>query len=221
MSKKIVLLGDSMVDTYDFMGSGFPELKRELIKLAPSLDLELKNHGVGTTNVVLGLQRVTQPYDYSARGRKLPAVVDEHSDLVILESFAYNHLGDTPQDLEKYLDCHTQIIKILQAKASAKILLYATIAPNKSRYASGVINLNWSEEKRDQEYELIMKYFGAFREFANKSSLPFLDIFSKSLTPEGTGDLTYESNVDYVHLSFEGRVFISQHLAPKITELLS
>ena len=203
------------------MGSGFPELRHELTKLSPSLDIELKNHGVGTTNVVLGLQRVTQPYDYAARGRKLPAVIDEHADLVVLESFAYNHLTDSVDDLKRYLDCHRQIIKILQTKTSTKILLYATIAPNRNRYASGVINLNWPEERRAQEYELIMKYFKTFLKFANKSSLPFLDVFSKSLTPEGTGNLAYESNVDYVHLSFEGRVFISQYLAPKIIELLS
>ena len=219
MATKVVLLGDSMVDTYDFMGSGFPELKRELVKLDPSSYIELKNHGVGTTDVALGLQRTSVSYDYLARGRKLPAVIDESPDLVILESFAYNHWTDSPDDINKYVACHRNIIRTIKEKTSAKILLLSTIAPNKKKFATGVLSLNWTEQKRVKEYELVIKYFCEFNQFASQSGLPFLNLFDQSLTSQ-TGKLAYISNVDYVHLSYSGRTFISRLLAPEILKLI-
>ncbi len=219
MGKTVVLLGDSMVDTFDFMGQGFPELKLELKKLRPNNTIQLKNHGVGTTDVALGLERVTKPYNYQARGRQLPAVLDENPDLVVVESFAYNnHWSNSSEDIQKYIDCHKKIMKTLQGKT--KILLMATVAPNKELFAQGVLSLGWDKEKQQSEYNLVIKYFQEFISLAKQSGLPFLNLFTQSLTKENTGNLKYISNVDYIHLSYDGRVFISQKLAPEITNLL-
>ncbi len=95
----------------------------------------------------------------------------------------------------------------------------ATVAPNRDRFADGVLNLEWDEEKRKKEYETVMKYFQAFLGFANDSGLPFLDLYTPSLKDQ-TGDLTFISNVDYIHLSFEGRVFIAKELSTKLAKLL-
>lgn len=218
MGKTVVLLGDSMVDTFDFMGQGFPELKLELEKLRPNNTIQLKNHGVGTTDIALGLERITKRYNYQERNRQLPAVLDENPNLVVVESFVYNHWSDSSEDLQKYIDYHKKIIKALQDRA--KILLMATVAPNKETFAQGVLSLGWDKKKQQNEYSLVMRYFEEFISFAKQSGLPFLDLFTRSLTEENTGDLKYISNVDYIHLSYEGRLFIAQKLAPEITNLL-
>lgn len=218
MSKTVILFGDSMTDTFDFMGQGFPELKSELNKLQPNTPIQLKNHGVGSTDVALGLQRVTQPYNYQARNRQLPAVLDENPDLVIVESFAYNHRSNSFEDIQKYIDCHKKIIETLQGKT--KTLLMATVAPNKETFAQGVLSLEWDEGKQQNEYNIVVRYFQKFISFANQSGLPFLDLFTRSLTKENTGNLKYISNEDYIHLSYEGRVFIAQELASEIINLI-
>lgn len=217
--EKVVLLGDSMIDTYDFMDEGFPELKRELGKISSNLSIELVNHGVGSTDVNLGLKRVTQPYDYEARGRKLPAVLDENAGLVVIESFAYNHGSNSSDDINAFLDSHRKIVDLLRPES--KIVLLATVAPNRDNFATGIISLGWDENKRQQEYELVMRYFQEFIEFAKNSGLPFVNIFEMTLTENKTGDPKYISNVDYLHLSFEGRELISRELAPVISRLLT
>jgi len=207
-----------MVDTFDFMGQGFPELKLELKKLRPNNTIQLKNHGVGTTDVALGLERITKQYNYQERNRQLPAVLDENPNLVVVESFAYNHWSNSSEGIQKYIDCHKKIMKTLQGKT--KILLMATVAPNKELFAQGVLSLGWDKEKQQSEYNLVIKYFQEFISLAKQSGLPFLNLFTQSLTKENTGNLKYVSNVDYIHLSYDGRVFISQKLAPEIINLL-
>lgn len=215
---KIVLFGDSIIDTFDFMGQGFLELKHELDRLQANNSIQLINHGVGSTNIALGLERITKPYHYQARGRRLKPVLKENPSLVVVGSFAYNHWSNSPEDIKKYIDCHRKIIELLKEKT--KIILLATISPNKDKFVQGVLGLGWDKKRREQEYNLVKKYFKEFIGFAKSTNLPFLNLFEKSLTPKGTGDLTYISNVDYIHLSYEGRVFIAKNLAPMILKQL-
>ncbi len=215
-TKTIVLLGDSMIDTYDFMESGFPELRSKLKNIDSEINYVLKNHGVGGTDVSLGLERISKPYNYVARQRKLQSVLEEKPDLVVVESFAYNHWTASEEDLGKYIETHQKIIESLIDKT--KIILMTTICPNRNTFAQGVIGLGWNQQRQLDEYQLVIKYLELFSNFAKNSGLPFLDLFASSINDHGTGETRYISNVDFIHLSYAGRVFISNHLAPLIVK---
>lgn len=174
---KIVLFSDSMIDTFDFMRQGFLELVHELNKLKPNGSIQLLNHGVGNTDIALGLIRITKPYSYKDRGRQLRAVLEENPNIVVVESFAYNHWTGSLEDTDKYIDCHKKIIKLLKGKT--RIILLATIAPNKDRFAKGVLGLGWNKKRREKEYNLVVKYFEEFIKFAKGTNLPFFESIRK------------------------------------------
>lgn len=65
-----------------------------------------------------------------------------------------------------------------------------------------------------------MCYLDSFKLFALQTGLPFTDVYTESKDETGTGRLRFISNVDYIHLSYEGRVLVSQLLASKLATLL-
>lgn len=200
---KIALLGDSLVDTLFFAGE-FWELRNMLEKTKPENRVQLLNYGVGTTDVELGLYRLTHDYEYKERGRFLPSLVSQNPDIIIVESFAYNHWTDSRADLDRYISTHQKILDTLTNTDTAKVFLLSPIAPNKEIYTKGIPVLGWSEERRLREYETTKMYLEKFIEYARSTDKPLVDCYHAS-QKDGDGDPKYISNVDFLHNSAYGR----------------
>jgi len=49
--------------------------------------------------------------------------------------------------------------------------------------------------------------------YAQTHKIPLIDIYNKSLTPTGDGNLAYINPIDHIHPSFKGAEFISDEIA--------
>lgn len=211
---KIALLGDSMVDTLFFTGE-FLELKNVFACCKPSVSAELMNYGVETTDVELGLYRLTHDYEYKEKNRFLPSLVSRDPDVVVVESFAYNHWSRTDEDLERFILIHERIIKSLKDKTRAKLFFLSPIAPNREVFTKGILALGWSEARRVREYEMTRLYLERFVRYATSRDIPLIDCYHASLDG-GDGNPRYISNVDFLHNSAAGRALNAKLIWQKL-----
>lgn len=205
---KIALLGDSMID---FLND-FPHLRDLLRSLNPSIKWEILNYGVGASNVGYGLYRVNSEYDYL--GRHFQSLIGTNPDIVVVESFAYNH-GDMPE--AEYQKSLKRIFEELQ-KANKKIVFLATIAPSKANYARGAAD--WGDEYRSKEYEKTRRFMDLGIDAATQAGIPIVDAFHQSLDGDRGGNEKYIYGGDWIHPSPEGAEFIAKLLGPAIVSLI-
>lgn len=205
---KIALLGDSMID---FLND-FPHLRDLLRSLNPNIKWEILNYGVGASNVGYGLYRVNSEYDYL--GRHFQSLIETNPDIVVVESFAYNH-GDMPES--EYQRNLKRIFEELQ-KAGKKIVFLATIAPNKANYAKGAAD--WGDEYRSKEYEKTRRFMDLGIDAAREAGIPIVDAFHQSLDGDRGGNEKYIYGGDWIHPSPEGAEFIAKLLGPAIISLV-
>lgn len=205
---RLLLLGDSMID---FLND-FPHLRDMLRSLNPNTEWEILNHGVGASNVSYGLYRVNSEYDYL--GRHFRSVVGTNPDIIVVESFAYNH-GDMPES--QYQDSLKRIFSALK-EADKKIIFLATIAPSKANYARGAAD--WGDEYRSKEYEKTRRFIDLGIDTARQMGVPTVDAFHQSLDGEKGGNEKYIYGGDWIHPSPEGAEFIARLLAPAIVSLI-
>lgn len=201
---KVLLLGDSMVD---FLND-FPHLRDLLGSLNADVKWEILNYGVGASNVSYGLYRVNSDYEYL--GRHFQSAIDVNPDIVIVESFAYNH-GEMPE--AEYQRNLKRIFEEL-GKAGKKIIFLATIAPSKENYAKGAAD--WGDEYRAKEYEKTRRFMDLAIDVATQMNIPIVDAFHKSLDGDKGGNEKYIYDGDWIHPSPEGAQFIAELLAPAI-----
>ncbi len=195
----LALLGDSMMQT---MGEGV-YLKKILEEANPGYQFRILNFGVGGTTIMSGWER-------------LPEVIKENPDMVVVESFAYNHSALT-------LDQQWQtLIKIVDALKEKKIqvILLATLAPNSSIYAKGIEGINWSQEERQAEAKMTKSFLENIIGFARGSKLPLADAYSASLDQYGQGKTIYIEKATNLHPSEEGKRLVSQKITEVVTTLL-
>lgn len=205
---KLLLLGDSMID---FLND-FPHLRDLLPSLNPNTKWEILNYGVGASNVSYGLYRVNSGYDYL--GRHFQSVIEINPDIVVVESFAYNH-GDMPEN--QYQDSLKRIFSALK-EANKKIVFLATIAPSKANYARGAAD--WGDEYRSKEYEKTRRFIDLGIDTARQMGIPIVDAFHQSLDGEKGGNDKYIYGGDWIHPSPEGAEFIAKLLGPAIVSLI-
>lgn len=205
---KLLLLGDSMID---FLND-FPHLRDLLPALNPKIKWEILNYGVGASNISYGLYRVNSEYDYL--GRHFQSVIGANPDIVVVESFAYNH-GDMPES--QYQDSLKRIFSALK-EAGKKIIFLATIAPNKANYARGAAD--WGDEYRSKEYEKTRRFMDLGIDTARQMGIPTVDAFHQSLDGDKGGSEKYIYGGDWIHPSPEGAEFIAKLLGPAIVSLV-
>jgi len=207
---KIALLGDSMVDTL-FFGGKFWDLEILLKEKYPNKKFKLLNHGVGVTDAKIGLYRLTHDYDYKERNRHLPALISEKADMIIVESFAYNHGPNTNKGIKDYKETISTIINTLKGETESELFLYAPISPNKHIYTKGISWLGWSEAERAKEYKATRVYLEEFIRLAKVIRLPLINTYNKSLDGDD-GNVEYISNVDGIHFSSVGRQLVAKEM---------
>jgi hypothetical protein len=212
--KTIAVLGDSMVDT---MGKYLPYLNTELKKYYQNIDFFMLNYGVGGTNIEYGLYRLNHEYEYL--GEKIPSLVSQNPDIIIVESFAYNHWSDQKSDLDRHWLALGNIITTLKEQTKAKILILSTIAPNDTYYGDGIGITPWTPQEKKQRCDTIRSALENTINFANSQGYPLIDAYHPSKAPNGEGKREYISYGDNLHPSIKGNEFIARLLAQKIFQL--
>lgn len=205
---KVALLGDSMIDTL----GNFDSLKILLEFLKKDHEWEIINYGVGSSNAGYGLYRVTNKYDY--QGKHYQSLLEENPDIIIVESFAYNH-GDMTEG--KYQDTLKRIFETLKQNQK-RVILLATIAPSKANYARGAVD--WSDEYRSSEYEKTRRFMDLSMDAARQSKVEIVNAFHASFDGDKGGNEKYINKNDWIHPSPEGAEFIASLLAPVIISLV-
>lgn len=203
----IVMIGDSMTET---LGNS-DELKKFLSDYYLGKSFEVLNYGFGSTNILSVIDRITKETEH---GRKFRPIEDIDYDLVLLESFGGNPLSQ--YSLDEGLQHQTQeldkIVNTLQeTNPRGKIVFVATISPNKVIFAKNSADL--SPEKRADWVKERIAYIKNHIAYANDHKILVVNIFEKSLLENGDGNSDYISNVDYIHPSPKGIIFISQEIA--------
>ncbi|MDD5147183.1 MAG: SGNH/GDSL hydrolase family protein [Candidatus Daviesbacteria bacterium] len=204
----IVFVGDSMTE---YLGN-FDELKGYLKNYYPKRKFLLLNYGFSSTNILSVQDRLEKMSSHS--GRIFQAINDIPFDLILIESFGHNPLSDHPleEGLKLQRDALDKIVStILQKHPKSTILFVTTIAPNKERYAEGVINLTTGERSKWAEER--MSYIKNHIDFAKSHNIPLINIYEKSLDQNGTGSLDYINSNDFIHPSPTGIYFISEEIA--------
>jgi len=204
-SLKIALLGDSMIDTFIFDPKIF---KSELAKIWPAVNFEILNYGVGATNAEYGLKRLTESYTY--QGKTIPELLSQNPDIVIVESFAYNHSKELLENTQTL----SKIISTIQNGSKAKIYFLVTIAPDKKIFAQGIEGITWTPEQRSIEAQRVIDFLNEVIAFAGNQGLPLINAYQKSLDWEGDGNQTYIS-ADNIHPSETGKLLIANLIVEK------
>lgn len=208
-SYRIMLVGDSIVGS---LGPNAQLLRQHLIELYPEHEFVNYNYGFGATNIETLPQRLTVSTEY--KGQNYPSILSQGFDLIIIESFAYNPLPQNiaGEGLRKHIKFLDESIKlIIKAKSNSVVAIMTPIAPSKKLFAKGVYNLTTEERVRWAE-ERISYIEGAVK-YAKENSIPLINIYEKTLTPGGEGNLKYINPDDYIHPSHEGVDLISKTIA--------
>lgn len=208
------IVGDSMVQA---LGTNANILRENLIKLYPSNEFVNYNYGFGSTNMLSLDKRLNTETEYE--GSKFPSILSQGFDLIIIESFAYNPLSEYPlaEGLMVYESALDQNIKqIIKARPDSVVALMTPISPNKESFAK--FSRDLSPEVRKEWVNERVAYINKLIEYANKNNIPLINVYERSLTPDGDGDLKYINPNDYIHPSPEGIELMAKTISEFIYE---
>ena len=208
----LVVLGDSMVDT---LGRSLPDLKSLMASNFPKYSFAILNYGFGATDLESGLARLTSGTVYL--NKYYPPLLSFQPDILVVESFAYNHWTGDKSDLDRQWLTYSKIIDTVREKSPAtKIIFATTIAPNALKYGDGV--LNWGKDLKWQSAQITRAYLQNMIGFATSQNIPLADAYTPSLDNDGNGLLEFISSYDNLHPSKEGAVFFSKKIVEAIKQ---
>ena len=206
----IALLGDSMVDT---LGPDLYHLKTLLREAYPAYSFALLNYGQGGTDMDSGLYRLTNFTTYL--GKTYPSLLSYRPDILVVESFAYNHWGPEMSDINRHWLTIARIIDTVKANSpDTKIILAATIAPNALTFGDGA--LNWPQDLKWNSAQTTKAYLQNLTNFATSQNFPLADAYHPSLGPDGNGLAKYISSADHLHPSGDGGWLFAQKIIEAI-----
>ena len=209
---KLALLGDSMVDT---MGD-LKTLELALSQYFPNVKFRLLNYGVGSTPVESGLKRLSE--GFRNHDQDFPSLFSQNPDIIIVESFAYNHPLATPEDITQYKNTLNQVINEIRSKNITPLLL-VTIGPNSETFAQGAPGINWSPEQKKIATEEIRAFLEVAIDVAKSSGIPLIDAYHPSLDINGNGKQIFINPGDNIHPSQAGIELVSDLITQKLKEL--
>lgn len=204
----IVFIGDSMTE---YLGN-FDELRAYLKNYYPTKNFLLLNYGFSSTNILSVQERLEKDSTHS--GRIFQAINNIPFDLILIESFGHNPLSDYPleEGLRLQKEALDKIVATITQKHPGSVIIFmATIAPNRERYAEGVVNL--TTETRGKWAEERVAYIKNHIDYAKSHNIPIINIYEKSLDQNGTGNIDYINSNDFIHPSPTGVYFISEEIA--------
>lgn len=211
---EIYLVGDSMTKAL----GPFPyQLSKIMNNFYPEKNFVIENYSRGQTSI----QKLPELLRSTAlsNGDDADPLIDRNISILIIESMAYNPIiADTReialQQQEEVLD--QVMLTLTKQHPEAAILFLATIAPSEQYYAQGVQNISASESK--QRAQQRKSFIENFISYANEHSIPLIDVYHKSLQSDGSANLSYIRNDDYIHPSQKGVEFIQKEIADFLIE---
>ncbi|HUV43152.1 MAG TPA: hypothetical protein VMY36_04615 [Patescibacteria group bacterium] len=207
----IALLGDSMIDV---MQPDLPQLEAALKKYYPQAQFKLLNYGVGASNIEYGLTRLTKKYTYL--GREFPALLSQNPNIIVIESFAYNHWDNNQTGLDRQWLALGGIIQTIKNQSQTKIVLAATIAPNENTLCNGIDGINLPPDQKKEKAQTIKKYLNNLINFANSQNYPLADAYHPSLNENENGQAIYINEGDHLHPSGPGGELFAEKIAEAI-----
>ncbi len=208
----IVMIGDSMTNALGPHGGTFNTFINDLYK-PDHIGILIDNYGLGSTSILTISDAMTTKTTYW--DSTFEPLLSRQFDLILIESFGYNPLSQftLAEGLKKQTQILDETIKtLIFAHPQAVIVFVATIAPNKETYAAKELP-NLTTAERIQEAEERISYIKNHIDFAKSHTIPLVDIYDKSLTASGDGDITLINPNDNIHPSFKGVDFIGHELA--------
>lgn len=206
----VALLGDSMTDT---LGKDLKQLKGLLQEAYPDYTFILLNFGQGGTDMESGLKRLTDSTTYL--GESYLPLLSYKPDILVVESFAYNHWSGEKYDLDRQWLTIAKIIDTVREKSQkTKIVLASSIAPNKHFFGDGV--LNWPKHLKEESSLIIKAYLQNMINYATSEGYPLADAYHPSLGADGEGNMTFINSSDRLHPSSEGAYLYSLKIVEAI-----
>lgn len=208
----IVMVGDSMTYSLGPHGGPFYEKINALFRDSGH-GIVIDNYAGPSTNILSidkAMNREVTFWD-----AKFEPLMSRQFDLILIESFAYNPLSQfgieggikrQNQELDKLVK------ELNRTHPKAAIMFVSTIAPNRSKY-SGDIDPNTSTSQKVALADERIAYLKNHIEYAQAHNIPVVNIYEKSLTLLGDGNLDYINPDDYIHPSAVGVDFIGGLLA--------
>lgn len=204
-----MLVGDSIVGS---LGPNAQLLRQHLIELYPNHEFLNYNYGFGSTSIETLPERLTKDTVYKEQNYR--PILSHGFDLIIIESFGYNPLSkeNEAEGLAKHMNILDESIKlVIKERPETIVAIMTPVAPNRNYLAKGVYDIS-TEERTKWANERIV-YIESVIDYANENQIPLINIYEKSLTSEGDGDLKYINPDDYIHPSAEGVDLISRTIA--------
>jgi GDSL-like lipase/acylhydrolase family protein len=215
-SLTIAIIGDSMVDT---MGTGLPYLAKILNPKYPNMVFNFLNYGIGSENIKMASERIGDNYIY--KDRSYPKINELSADVIIVESFAYNPIGDVEDNKTEYIGKLIELFNTAKSQG-ARVVFLASIAPLKVEFGLGPGGIGWQENDRWQHATKIQGFMELGIATAKNMEIPIIDAYHPTLLKNGEGTKAYVSSHDGIHPSEKGHEYmawlISEYL--KNNELL-
>lgn len=207
-SKSIALLGDSMIDTLNA-----DTCRASFQRYFPNLNFNLLNYGYGATNIESAAKRLTETSNYL--GSDKASIISQNPDIIVIESFAYNHFGNTQGGLDRQTKALDNLIALVSSQLpKTKIVLAATIAPNSVVYSNGT-SAPFNALQKIEQSNTIRAYLQNLVNFATKNKLPLANAYHPSLIGNNGFEELIESK-SHIHPSVLGTEFFCDTLAKTI-----
>lgn len=208
---QIFMVGDSMTHALGPHGGTFNEYMNELYK-KEGHGILVDNYAVGSTNLLSLKDRMKTKTTYW--NDTFEPLLSRKFDIILIESFGYNPLSQFPraEGLKKQTEeLDTTMQTLMSTHPNAAIIFVATIAPSKKTYAKSVqTNLTASDRllQVDERTAFILNHI----KYAKDHNIPLVNIYEKSIKPDGDGNTDYINPDDDIHPSAVGVNFIGREL---------
>lgn len=209
---KIVMIGDSMTAALGPHGGGLSEYLNLLYKDTQGQQRIIIDNFAISSNILGVNDELTQKKTISEY--TFGPLLSEDFDLILIESYGYNPLSQFGIEgglKQQNLALDTLMKTLITTHPHAAIVFVATIAPNLENYAKK-IQLGQSAEDRAKGAEERITYIKNHIQYAISHNIPLINIFQKSLTNNGDGNMIYINQTDDIHPSFVGVDFIGHEI---------
>lgn len=216
---KIAMVGDSMTAALGPHGGGLSEYINLLYRKNNSdpqsiiIDNYAKSSNIQAIDSQLTQKTTISEYTYG------PLLSGDY-DLILIESYAYNPLSQYGVDegiKQQNLALNKLMRTLITTLPHASIVFVATIAPNIENYAK-VTQPNNSSVERGKQAEERIAYLKNHIAYAKSHNIPLINIYEKSLSEKGDGNMKYINGTDDIHPSFAGVDFIGHEIGNYIHE---
>jgi hypothetical protein len=216
---KIACLGDSMTA---FWGADMPELRDSLEREFPEQPFELFNYGVSGTRAEYGIYRVTHdfPNPFGAGSQK--CLSSASPDVVVVESFAYNHRLDGKHRIDNYHNVLRRLFEVLRATTPARLIFLVTIPPDRDNFLDHVPTYRDVAIELRQEWAAYSEmYLQAAVRFAQMENVPCINVFElvREKVEAGVPISWFIDQNDHIHPSRYAYEFIAEQIAASIRRI--